>query len=191
MLADNIATGVQEYGMPNLPFDKRTLVAFVGLGVMGCSSLHRGVGPRARDALALSLPSRIEIVDPFTRIKNLSGGDDPDGVEVLVQAVGAMDNAGLLLVGSVRVELFEYMPGSADQTGRRLEQWGIDLATDRQQRTYWNRLTQMYEFRLGADLRNIPKSEAYVLRVTFMSPLGQRLDDEIVLSRKTGLANWQ
>ncbi len=172
--------------MPRFRIGKLVLFALASVTAVGCSLLHRDGAVSRSDALSLSLPARIEIVDPFTRIKSLSGGDEPDGIEVLVQAIGALDNPGQLLVGSVRVELFEFIAGSANKAGTRLEQWQVQLATDRQQRTHWNRLTQMYEFKLGADLTSIPKSEKYVLRVTFTSPLGQRLEDESLLSRRAG-----
>jgi len=172
--------------MPRLCSNKCVWLALAGVTGCGCAGLaRRGASLTPSDALSLSLPTQIEIVDPFTRITSLTGGDAPDGIEVLVQAVGALDNPGQLLVGRVRIELFEFVPGSATKAGKRLEQWQVDLNTDRQQRTHWNRLTQMYEFRLGVDLTAIPKSDSYLLRVTFTSPLGQRLDDEIVLSQET------
>ena len=143
--------------------------------------------PRASDdavsleALTLLMPSRIEIVEPFTRVKSFDDDTTPDGIELLLRAVNPLDNPGLNIVGDVRVELYEYVPASADRKGKRLEHWNIELSTTTQQRTYWNQLTQMYEFHLGIDYTVIPLSDKYVLLVTYHSPLGDRLTDEYVI----------
>ena len=139
-----------------------------------------------REMLALLMPSRIEIVEPFTRVKSFDDDNIPDGIEVLLQAVNALDNPGLMVVGRVRVELFEYIAASADPKGRRLEHWEIELSTKSHQRTYWNQLTQMYEFRLGVAPEVIPRAAKYVLRVTYDSPLGERLTDEYLIEYRPG-----
>lgn len=153
----------------------------------GCALLPRSDFTLTdRDAFSLALPNRIDIVEPFTRIKSLSGGGVPDGIDLVVQAIGALDNPGLVLVGTLRVELFEFVASSADRKGSRLEQWQVELRTDHQQRIYWNHLTQMYEFHLGANLANLPQADSYVLLVTYTSPLGKRLSDELVITRRSG-----
>jgi len=151
--------------------------------VAGCASTPRGVDdPARRDLLALLMPSRIEIVEPFTRVKSFDDDATPDGIELLLRAVNSLDNPGLMIAGQVRVELFEHVAGSADQKGRRLEHWDVELATAAQQRRYWNQLTQMYEFRLGVDPTVMPNADNYVLLVTYNSPLGEHLTDECVIS---------
>jgi len=134
-----------------------------------------------QDMLALLMPCRIEIVEPFTRLRSFDADDTPDGIEVLLRAVNSLDNPGLMIVGSVRVELFEYVPASANQKGTRVEYWTVDLSSVSQQRKHWNRLTQMYEFRLGVDRASIPGAGRYVLAVTYTTPLGEHLTDEYVL----------
>jgi len=149
---------------------------------VGCASMHRNAeDPANRDLLALLMPNRIEIVEPFTRVKSFDDDATPDGIELLLQAVNSLDNPGLMIAGQVRVELFEHVAGSADQKGRRLEHWDVELATAAHQRRYWNQLTQMYEFRLGIDPAAMPKGDKYVLLVTYNSPLGEHLTDECVL----------
>jgi hypothetical protein len=138
--------------------------------------------PGQREMLALLMPSRVEIVKPFTRVKSFNDDATPDGIELLMQAVNALDNPGLMITGTVRAGLYEYVPASADHKGRRLEHWDIDLSTARQQRAHWNAITQMYEFRLGIDPERIPPAEKYVLAVTYRSPLGEYLTDECVIS---------
>ena len=134
-----------------------------------------------RRMLALLMPTRIEIVEPFTRVKSFDDDNIPDGIELLLQAVNSLDNPGLMIVGDLNVELYEYVPASADHKGRLLENWPIELSTDEHQRTYWNRLTQMYEFRLGVDPTGAPAGGRHVLAVTYNSPLGDHLTDEAVI----------
>ncbi len=135
--------------------------------------------------LSLLMPARIEIVQPFTRVKSFDDDATPDGIELLLQGVNVLDNPGLMLAGKVRIELFEHIAGSADPKGRRFEHWDVELATAAEQRRYWNRLTQMYEFRLGVDLLRIPPGAKYVLLVTYNSPLGEHLTDECVIEHRT------
>ncbi len=151
--------------------------------VAGCAAPPRTTDDTARrEMLALLLPSRVKIVEPFTRVKSFDDDATPDGIELLLQAVNALDNPGLMITGTVRVALYEYVPASGDRKGRRLEQWDVELITVRQQRTYWNVMTQMYEFRLGIDPARIPPAKEYVLEVTYRSPLGEHLADECLIS---------
>ena len=154
---------------------------------VGCASRPRTTDDAARrDMLTLLMPSRIKIVEPFTRVKSFDDDPTPDGIELLLQAVNSLDNPGLMIAGQLRVELFEHIAGSADQKGRRLEHWDIELATPAQQRRYWNQLTQMYEFRLAIDRTVMPLADKYVLLVTYNSPLGEHLTDEGVVAYRPG-----
>jgi hypothetical protein len=131
--------------------------------------------------IALVMPCRVEIVEPFTRVKSFDDDAIPDGIEVLIRAINALDSPGLM-VGRVRVELYEYVPASAEPKGRRLEHWAVELSSTQDQRRYWNPLTQMYEFRLGVDAKAIPRADRYVLMVTYDSPLGERLTDQYMIN---------
>ncbi len=131
-----------------------------------------------RQALALLMPSRIEIVEPFTRVRSFDDDQIPDGIELLLQAVNPLDNPGLMIVGDITVELYEFIPASADQKGRRIDMWEIELRSKEDQKRFWNQITQMYEFRLGVDAELVPAAKRYVLAVTYHSPLGQHLMDE-------------
>lgn len=150
--------------------------------LVGCASAPTADdNPQQYKMLALLMPSRIEIVEPFTRVRSFGDTNQPDGIELLVQAVNSLDNPGLMIAGNIRVELYEYVAASGDQKGKPLERWDVELTTARHQKTYWNQLTQMYEFRLGINPAKIPRAERYVLVVTYDSPLGERLTDEFVL----------
>lgn len=152
------------------------------IGMSACATTPVVVDEQAkRKMLALLMPARIEIVEPFTHVKSFDNDDIPDGIELLLQAVNTLDNPGLMIAGHVRVELFEFVTASADKTGQRLEHWEIELTTTEQQKTYWNQLTQMYEFRLGIDTTKIPLAEEYVIVVTYSTPLGEYLTDDYVI----------
>jgi hypothetical protein len=134
-----------------------------------------------RSALQLLVPSGIEIIEPFTRIANFDDDPQPDGIEIMLQAVNPLDSPCLMIVGTVRVEMYEFVPASADRMGRRIELWTIGLTDREDQGRYWNRMTQMYEFKLGVDPTKVPLAEKYVLQVTYNSPLGGHCSDEFVL----------
>ncbi len=135
--------------------------------------------------ISLLMPSRIEIVEPFTRVRSFDGDGKSHGIELLLRAINALDNPGLMIVGKIRAELFEFVPGSADHRGRLLEHWEVDLTTPKQQQTHWNSLTQMYELRLGIDPKRIPVADRYVLVVTYVTPMGDRLTDEFTVTSTT------
>ena len=155
--------------------------------VSGCATTRQVDDESGRrQMLALLMPGRIEIVRPFTRIESFDDDDVPDGIELLLSAVNALDNPGLMIAGTLRAELYEYVPASGERKGRRLDHWNIDLTTEHNQRRFWNRLTQMYEFRLGVDLPNIAVADQYVLAVTYTSPLGDHFADECVIRYGSG-----
>jgi len=158
----------------------------LGLLAMSCATMTPLPGDEAarQRMLALLLPRRIEIVEPFTRVKSFDDDGTPDGIELLLQAVNSLDDPGLMVIGTLRVELYEYVPASGLPRGRRLEQWDVELVSDDQQRKYWNQLTQMYELRLGVDPKRIPSADRYVLLVTYDSPFGDRLTDEYMIQSR-------
>lgn len=155
------------------------LAALALLGQFGCASAPMRVDEAAqRKMLELLMPSRVEIVEPFTHISSFDSDKAPDGIELLVQAVNSLGNPGQMMAGDVFVELYEYVPASGDRKGRRLEHWDVRLVTADDQRRHWNRVTQMYEFKLRVDPDVIPVASRYVLAVTYRSPLGKILTDE-------------
>ena len=153
------------------------------LSPVGCLKPQEASDAQANRTLhELLLPQRIEIVEPFTRVKSFDDDAVPDGIELLLRAVNALENPGLMIAGQVRVELYEYVAASAEKQGSVLESWRIDLTTRAQQLAFWNQLTQMYQFRLAIDPARIPQARKFVLLVTYRSPDGETLADECVLS---------
>ena len=172
-------------------FVRRSLGSLFGailVATMGCASTGDPVDSEARNKmLSLLMPNRVEIVEPFTRVRSFDEDAEADGVELLLQAVNALDNPGLMIVGSVRVELFEFVPASGNRRGQRLEYWDVAISTVQAQRTYWNSITQMYEFRLAVDAGRIPPNDKFVLLVTYNSPLGEHLTDECVITHRSAI----
>ncbi len=161
-----------------------TLVAVAGSS--GCQAPPRAGAVAAPGEIpSLLVASRIEIVEPFTRVRAFDSAETPNGIELLLQAVNPLDNPWNL-VGQVRVELYEYAPASGDRKARRVEQWNVELTSDvQQQRKHWNSLTQMYEFRLGFDPARIDPGKRYVVTVTYDAPTGGRLTDECLIDPRS------
>jgi len=169
----------------------RFAIAVVGLALIGSACrVPRSVPDDAdtRRMIALLMPKRVEIVEPFTRVQNADGGAKPTRIELLIQAVNTLGNPGLMITGGIRVELYEYVAASGDAKGRRLEFWDIDLDTEQQQNDHWNAMTQMYEFHLGIVASQIPVADRYVLSITYNSPMNERLTDECLLRYVSGIA---
>ena len=152
----------------------------------GCATPRAGDAAKQAQVMELLMPSRVEIVEPFTRATSFDGDAQPDGIELLLQASNALDSPGLMVAGAVRVELYEFLAASGERKGRQLDQWVIELGDKEQQRRYWNQVTQMYEFHLGVDVQKVPVAGQYMLAVTYSSPWGERLTDECVLPFSDG-----
>lgn len=162
--------------------------AALAIAALGCAPKNKAIDePAKQEMLRLLMPSKIKIVEPFTRVRSFDADSTPDGIEVLIQAVNSMGNSGLMVVGNMQIELYEHVSGSADQKGKRLEHWNIDISRPDDQKKYWNDLTQMYEFRLGVNPAVLPAAERFVLAATYNSPLGEHLTDEINIQRPPGL----
>lgn len=155
-------------------------------GSSGCQVPQRTGGMATPiEVPSLLVANRIEIVEPFTRVRAFDGADTPNGIELLLQAVNPL-NTPWNLVGKVRVELYEYAPASGDRKSDRVEQWNVELTSDaQQQRKHWNSLTQMYEFRLGFDPARIDPGKRYILVVTCDSQTGGRLTDECLVDARS------
>lgn len=161
------------------------------LTVVGClaTPLVTKDGPQ-QHMLTLLMPSKIEIVAPFTRVKSFDDDATPDGIELLLQAVNSLDGPGMI-VGHVHVDLLQYVPASGNARGQRIDYWDVDLSTIQEQRKYWNRVTQMYEFHLKVNPSVIPAEDRFVLHVTYTSPLGEHLTDECTIDGPTARRAWR
>jgi hypothetical protein len=133
-----------------------------------------------RRQIGLLMPSRINIVGPFTRFRSFDDDEVPDGVELLLQPVNSFGDP-VNIAGTVIAELYEFRQASGDPKGTKLEQWDIPLTSEKDQRTHWNRTTTMYEFQLQLNPAAIPPNHKYVLAVTYNTPLDEHMTDEYVM----------
>ena len=127
----------------------------------------------------LLMPEEISIA-PFTRVESFNDDDRPDGIALLLCPINVLGDP-VNIVGTVRAELFEYVPASAIPQGTRLAMWEVSLTTKADQLKHWSSTTQMYEFRLEVDSDVLPTSRKYVLVATYNTPLGTHLTDQYIL----------
>ncbi|MFQ5591226.1 MAG: hypothetical protein ACE5HE_08700 [Phycisphaerae bacterium] len=169
-----------------------SFVEAAALLMLGACAAAPRAGQEAsqQQMLALLMPTRIEIVAPFTRVRSFDDDANPDGIELLLQAVNSLDDPGML-VGRVHVDLLEYIPASGDNLGRRLDVWKIDLSTLQKQREHWNKATQMYEFLLEVNPQVLPPADRFVLRVTYTAPNGEHLTDECTIDGRAARSAWR
>jgi hypothetical protein len=157
------------------------LVVLAGLLPVGCSRPSVDVSDSAtRQQLSLLMPATVNIVGPFTRFRGADDRKHPAEVELLLQPVNAFGDP-VNIAGTLIVELYEFRQASGDDKGTKLQQWDIALTTERDQQTYWNRTTSMYEFRLQLGPASPPSSRKFVLQVIYNTPLKEHMIDQYVL----------
>ncbi len=85
------------------------------------------------------------------------------------------------------VELYKFRPASGDSAGEKIEQWNLRLASEKDQRRYWNRVTQMYEIPLllKPEMLAGAISDKYLVRVTYNTPLGEHMVADYAFSPPT------
>lgn len=157
------------------------LLTFAGV-LCGCGlkTAWRPDDPQ-REALALLLPERIEIVTAFTRIRSFDEDDTPDGLELMVRGQNSLGHPGQLMVGDLTIELSEFKPASGIPKGKHIALWKTSLNSIKDQRANWNPVTQMYEFQLSLKGLKIPPAQKYVVTVGLRTPLDAFLSDEATL----------
>ncbi len=148
------------------------------LVLIGCKSNPKVDADTAN--LGMLLPKQIKI-QPFTKIKSFDDDRVPDGVAVVVRPTDQFGDP-VKLVGHVYFELYAYQNASAERKGERIEFWDRTIATEKDQKLYWDRTAQMYEFPLGWT-QGIPSSPSrkFVLTVTYRTPWNETLTDEHIL----------
>lgn len=155
-------------------------LAMVGIAVATLSGCAGGglalEDPATRQMISLLMPSEI-IIEPFTGLKSFDDDDQPDGLEMVVRPVDAFGDP-VKIAGHLIVELYDFRPASGIAEGDKLQQWDLELTTERDQRKYWNRVTQMYEvpLALSPDVLNLGPQRKLVLLVTYNSPLGEHTE---------------
>jgi hypothetical protein len=118
------------------------------------------------------LPTQIEIL-PFTKVGSFDAKGLPDGINAVVRPVDVMGDP-VKAYGTLRFELYNYVPDSGLHKGEQLMVWNQSLNTPADQRKYWDRVTQSYQFQL-AWRQPLPPNKTYVLEVVYENPAGTRL----------------
>jgi hypothetical protein len=132
-------------------------------------------------------PVSMRIHPVFTQIKSWSGGQKPDGIEVLLEFEDRFHDP-TKAVGRVVFELYGFRQTSPDPRGNRLSNpWIGSLTSIPDQEAHWNRTSRTYTFQL-ADSK-ISLSMNYVLTATFEQQGGGRFFDQIVLQGKKARLN--
>lgn len=139
--------------------------------------------PAARAPLrAATIPSgfapvRIGIL-PLTE---LARGDREGARAALKAYVRLLDAFGssIKAPGVLRLELYEYVPRSAEPKGQRIAIWpDVDLTAPAENNAYWRDFLRAYEFTFDAQA---DPGRTYILQVTCLGSEDKRLTTEFTL----------
>lgn len=135
--------------------------------------------PQPRDEAAFG-PTAMRLHPVFTRVKDWSGDDRPDGIEAMVEFQDAFGDP-TKASGRVIFELFEFKPNQPDPRGPRVANpWVGSLATLGDQRDRWNRASRTYTFPLS--LPKLDAGRTYVLTAQFDdAATSRRFFDRLIL----------
>lgn len=145
-------------------------------GPLGCASQPQWEPATRQD---LFQPSAMRIHPVFTQLRNWSGGNNPDGIEVLIEFQDQFGDP-VKSSGNVVFEIYQYRPGYPDPRGRRLvNPYLVSIDNIAAQRDHWNRTSRCYSFQLACP--NINPRLTYVLTASFESWDGKRFNDTLVI----------
>ena len=131
------------------------------------------------DEAALFGPNAMRIHPIFTDVKDWTGDEKADGVEVLVEFQDQFGDP-TKAAGTLIFELYDYRIANPEPRGRRLvNPWVGSIVTLDEQRNRWNRTSRTYTFQLAYP--DIDAGKSYVLTATFNSTTGERFLDRAVL----------
>ena len=120
----------------------------------------------------------------FTRIKDWTGDNMPDGIDALIEFQDAFGDP-TKASGRVIFELYEFIKYDPTHTGERMTTPFIgELQTFEQQQDRWNRTSRTYAFPL--EYSAVKTNRAYVLKATFEVAGGGRFFDSLVLEPPGG-----
>lgn len=155
------------------------LIIPVALILAGCSNPDFSEDMPKEENLFNASAMRIHPI--FTQVKNWTGTDKPDGIEVMLEFQDPFGDP-TKASGIVRFELYEYRKGEPEMRGTRsANPWVASLASYDDQRARWNRTSRTYSFQLAYP--QISVFQSYVLVATFKpTGDGRRLEAKVVLA---------
>ncbi len=125
-------------------------------------------------------PVKISIL-PLTELVAPAGPGAEGGLDVYLALLDAFGSQ-IKAPGTVRFELYEYVPRSAEPKGPRIVIWpDFDLTRPAENNQHWRDFLRAYEFQLGI---RVDQTKPHVLEATCVGPDGKRLSAEYTL--KTG-----
>jgi hypothetical protein len=149
--------------------------AVIGLTQVACQPVGRLTEREGSDA-PLFAPTDLRI-HPFTAVKDWTGDNQPDGVEVLLELQDRFRDP-TKATGTALFELYAFRKYAPDPRGERLAAWRGSVQTLDEQRMRWNRISRTYSFQLAYP--QIRSDHSYVLQVWFDQG-GRRLTNQVVL----------
>jgi hypothetical protein len=150
-------------------------VAVLGLAGAACQPVGRLAERETSDA-PIFAPTDLRI-HPFTAVKDWTGDDHLDGVEVLLELQDRFRDP-TKATGAALFELYEFRRFNPDPRGERLAAWRGMIQTVEEQRMRWNRISRTYSFQLAYP--QVRRDRSYVLQVWFETG-GRRLTSQVVL----------
>ena len=130
-------------------------------------------------------PHKLRIHPIFTQVKDWTGDNHPDGIEVVVELLDAYGEPTRGR-GTMLFELWSYHKYEPDTLGKRLaDPWRGTLLTREEQDERWSKALRAYTFQLASPAINSGKE--YVLSASFETadgaakPGGIRLYDKLLI----------
>ncbi|MCG3136660.1 MAG: hypothetical protein HJJLKODD_00495 [Phycisphaerae bacterium] len=133
-----------------------------------------------RAMLETILTNQVRLVSAMTQPKSFDTDALPDGIEAVIQAFDPQGEPAKL-TGQLTFELYTYRPAAADPKGTLLQSWNYAVASDQDQRGYWNRRLRAYEFPLRIDPQHLTTETQYVLLVRHNNLWNEHNTDQTVL----------
>src|SRR4051794_4963159 len=158
--------------------------AALPLATVACNS-ERSPAQRTPDEARMFGPSSMRIHPIFTRIKDWTGDNIPDGIDALVEFQDQFGDP-TKASGTVIFELYQFEKFTPQRKGLRIgNPWVGRIVTEREQRDRWNRTSRTYTFPLA--FAGIRTDLTYVLTAEF-TPVGGggRFFDQLVLEPEYG-----
>lgn len=157
-----------------------TLLALLPLLSVACIRAQKVIPPpRPQPVPSMFTPVAMRLHPTFSRVRNWSGGNDPDGIEAELEFTDQFGDTAKA-EGTVTFEIFAYRTGAADVRGQAVSTPFVGtLLTPEDQKAHWSNTTRTYSFKLSdTDLKF---TKPYVLTATFDPKAGNRSFARIIL----------
>jgi hypothetical protein len=160
----------------------RILLSTLLLAAMGCERGDSRRDPAGVPSNGLSVyqpyvAARLDVT-PLTDFVAGGSGEEASQIKVYVGVLDSFD-CQIKSPGTFRFELYEHVEGSSEPRGSRVALWpDVDLTDSGENNSFWRDFLRVYEFNLDFKPGS---SRRYILDVTFMCPMGERLSDDFVL----------